>query len=392
MTDLKPGWKRVALGDVADVITDYWDRDPSRPERFVAGEHIDEGTLRVCRWGMTDDDLVPPTFNRRFKAGDVLFHSRNIRKLAQPDFGGITGEKIFVLRTRDPLVLIQELLPFLLQMTAFSEYTERMWAGSTNKFLNKAPLVRYEFALPPLDEQRAIIALLKSALRAHEALVSSSHKAVKTIQALREEHIAACRAKCPLQAIRDLSKIVTKGESPRWQGYSYCDEGVRFITSENVLDGHLSLFPGKFLPLEFDNKLQRSRLEVGDILVNIVGGSIGRICAVPEGVGRANINQAVALIRPDPVVLYPGYLLSVLLAPSAKHALCSKKVDDYKPNLSLAVIRGFQVSLPPLDIQKAHVTCIQSVSNCISSLEARSRKNQHLLSDLLSISLLGSIG
>ena len=49
MAELKPGWQRVALGDVVDVITDYWDRDPSRPERFVAGEHIDEGQLRVSR-------------------------------------------------------------------------------------------------------------------------------------------------------------------------------------------------------------------------------------------------------------------------------------------------------------------------------------------------------
>ena len=113
MADLKPGWKRVVLGDVVDVVTDYWDRNADVPERFVAGEHIDEGDLRIRRWGMTSDELVPPTFNRRFRASDVLFHSRNLKKLACPDFGGITGEKLFVLRSKDPKRLLPELLPVL---------------------------------------------------------------------------------------------------------------------------------------------------------------------------------------------------------------------------------------------------------------------------------------
>lgn len=81
----------VRLGDVVENINDFFGRENGTTVRYVAGEHIDEGDLRVRRYGQTSDDLVPPTFNRLFKAGDVLFHSRNIRKLAQPDFDGLTG-------------------------------------------------------------------------------------------------------------------------------------------------------------------------------------------------------------------------------------------------------------------------------------------------------------
>src|SRR5689334_21975018 len=80
------GWTTVALGDVVEVVTEYWNRDKTVPERLVAGEHIDEGDLRVRRWSMTVDELIPPTFNRWFKAGDVLLHSRNIKKVARPEF------------------------------------------------------------------------------------------------------------------------------------------------------------------------------------------------------------------------------------------------------------------------------------------------------------------
>jgi type I restriction enzyme S subunit len=119
---------------------------------------------------MTSDELVPPTFNRRFRAGDVLFHSRNLKKLACPEFGCITGEKLFVLRSRDASRLLPELLPFLLKTTEFIEYVNRMWAGSTNKFLNKAPLTKYEFALPPSAEQQRLARALCAAADTHAAL------------------------------------------------------------------------------------------------------------------------------------------------------------------------------------------------------------------------------
>lgn len=164
-------WTTVALGDVIDIITEYWDRDTTVPERLIAGEHIDEGDLRVRRWGMTDDDLIPPTFNRWFRAGDVLLHSRNIKKIAQPDFGGITGEKLFILRSQDESVLLQDLVPFLIQSDVFRYYAESRWAGSTNKFLNKTPLTEFEFALPPIEEQRRMVEALNGAEAYQESLL-----------------------------------------------------------------------------------------------------------------------------------------------------------------------------------------------------------------------------
>ena len=145
----KAGWTIVALGDVVDIINQYWDRDTTVPERLVAGEHIDEGDLRVRRWAMTDDDLIPPTFNRWFQPGDVLLHSRNIKKVVQPEFGGITGEKLFILRSKDESKLLQSLVPHIVQSEVFHSYAESRWAWSTYKFLNKTPLQEFEFALPP---------------------------------------------------------------------------------------------------------------------------------------------------------------------------------------------------------------------------------------------------
>jgi restriction endonuclease S subunit len=364
MAELKPGWQQVALGDVADVITDYWDRDPSRPERFVAGEHIDEGDLCVSRWGMTDDELVPPTFNRRFKPGDVLFHSRNIRKLAQPDFGGITGEKIFVLRTRDPLVLMQELLPFLLQMKSFSDYTERMWAGSTNKFLNKSPLVRYEFALPPLEEQRRMVTLMSAAQAvtkcqadAHSALAAVVQAAyVEDILGIYDSEWIAGRLEessfpkgwslVPAEVI--CVDTITKGATPTGQ-LTREETGIPFykvynLTFSGALD--FSVNP-TWISASGHNELRRSSVRSGDILMNIVGPPLGKVSRVPQEMPEGNINQAIARFRTNSDSL-STWLEAYLLSPIAQTWLSrrSKKTSGQQ-NLTLETCRELPVPIPP---------------------------------------------
>ena len=46
---------------------------------------------------------------------------------------------------------------------------------------------------------------------------------------------------------KDVTKKITKGSSPKWQGFEYQDSGVLFVTSENVRDGFLDLKGKKYL-------------------------------------------------------------------------------------------------------------------------------------------------
>jgi len=65
---------------------------------------------------------------------------------------------------------------------------------------------------------------------------------------------------------KEITSKITKGSSPKWQGFDYQKEGTLFVTSENVRDGFLDISSPKYLPLEFNQKLKNSQLEKGDIL------------------------------------------------------------------------------------------------------------------------------
>ena len=56
----------------------------------------------------------------------------------------------------------------------------------------------------------------------------------------------------------ELAEIITKGSSPSWQGINYVDEGILFVTSENVGDEELLLSKRKFLEQKFNEIQPRS--------------------------------------------------------------------------------------------------------------------------------------
>jgi len=156
-------WSTVAIRDVVFRDTSKLDSDSNNIHRWVAADHLDEGDIHVHRWGDIKDPQFPPTFRFTFKAGCVLIHSRNPKKIAIPDFDGITGEKFFALKSKDEQVLRTDYLAFVLFSSPFTEWVQKWLSGSVNKFLNWSTFERFEFQIPSLAEQNRIMILLWAA-------------------------------------------------------------------------------------------------------------------------------------------------------------------------------------------------------------------------------------
>ena len=88
-------------------------------------------------------------------------------------------------------------------------------------------------------------------------------------------------------------------------------------------------------------------LKTGDILMNLVGAPIGRT-ALYNLTTEANINQAVALVRPIEMHNGPSveYLLHYFNSPVAIDFMLGSRLPTAQPNMSLTDAREFPVSLP----------------------------------------------
>lgn len=176
----------------------------------------------------------------------------------------------------------------------------------------------------------------------------------------------------------ELTSKITKGSSPKWQGFEYQSEGVLFVTSENVRDGVLDVSEPKYLPIEFSAKARNSRLRPGDILINIVGASIGRVCRFDLPNVEANVNQAVCVLRLKPE-FDSDFFLQLLQAPHTQGLLLGQRSDSARPNLSLADFREFSFDVPPRPEQRKIAEILRTWDEALEKLTAlRAAKEKRL--------------
>lgn len=170
--------------------------------------------------------------------------------------------------------------------------------------------------------------------------------------------------------LKDLSKLITKGASPNWQGIDYVDDETQtlFVTSENVREGYIDLSKKKFLMDAFNEKQKRSVLQNGDFLINIVGASIGRAAQFNLDI-KANINQAVALVRLKDGVINDKYLLTYLNSPKALKMYESMQVSVARANLSLQNINDLEILLPPIELQNKFADFVKQVDKLKFEME-----------------------
>jgi len=190
LTTSRAGWTTVAFGDVVRLVTERSSEPEAAGfERFVGLEHIEPGDLRIRRWGDVADGT---TFTSVFRPGQVLFGKRRAyqRKVAVADFSGVCSGDIYVLEPNGKQ-LLPELLPFICQTDAFFEHAVGTSAGSLSPRTNWTSLSGYEFALPPIEEQRRMVVGLVAAQRLGEYLRHLSLKADAVLRAALHCHLSA---------------------------------------------------------------------------------------------------------------------------------------------------------------------------------------------------------
>lgn len=166
--ELKPGWKMVKFGDVVRNAN-LMERDPQKAgiERIVGLEHIDPENLHIKRWASLEDGT---SFSRKFVSGQTLFGKRRAyqKKVAFAEFEGICSGDILTFETKDPKILLPELLPFICQTDSFFEYALGTSAGSLSPRTSWSALKDFTFPLPPLEEQKRMAEVLWTADEAVE--------------------------------------------------------------------------------------------------------------------------------------------------------------------------------------------------------------------------------
>ena len=176
---------KYLFGDLVREVKEKVDRNNNPYEYYIAGDHMDTDELHLLRRGIFEGSDVGPAFIRIFKPGQVLYGSRRtyLRKVAVADFEGITANTTFVLESKDESILLQRLLPFIMQSERFVQYSIKRSKGSTNPYVLFSDLADYEVELPNIETQKELAELLwamDSVKMSYNKLITATDELVKS--------------------------------------------------------------------------------------------------------------------------------------------------------------------------------------------------------------------
>lgn len=368
-------WKRVRLGDVIRRSRKQVDPIQAGVPRYVAGGHIDGESITIDRWGDPNDGQMGSTFRYVFEPGQVLFVSARpyLRKSGVVEFSGVVADKTYVLEARREQGMLHEFLPFVLASEPFVAFATSEATGSMNPRLLWGPMQRYEFDLPPLDEQRRIADLLWAIERHRRAL--SGLSSALTGAHLRDgsaarttllNHLLARPNATWIDA--ELGQIGTFTRGRRFTKDDYVDTGIGCIHYAHVYT-HFDTVATE--PVAFLTEKMRPSLhfaQPGDLVVAGTSENVDEVCKAVAWMGEeaVAVHDDCFVFRHGLDPMFASYLFAsaVFQQQKAKFASETKVVRVSASNLAKIV-----VPVPPPEEQSRIVDAVDEITRTCAAVQ-----------------------
>ena len=273
--------------------------------------------------------------------------------------------------------------------------------GTIQRNLYWPQLKKITTAVPPIDEQTAIVRYLDHTDDRIRRVISAKERLIELLSEQRQAviHRAVTRGLDPNVQLKDsgaewlgdlpahwevrrLAYLASKfgsGITPRGGATVYQETGIPFLRSQNIHFDGLRTANVAYISERMHNKLAASHVKPSDVLLNITGASIGRVCSVPTDFTEANVNQHVCIVRPRREHILSEFLSAYLSTPTIQSEIYIQQSGASREGLTLQSIRGFLIPVPPLAEQNAIAHCLDKATADIDTAIANTQRQIDLL-------------
>lgn len=245
--------------------------------------------------------------------------------------------------------------------------------GSTRTSLNISALRETSIPLPPLDEQKRIAAILDQA----DELRRKRQRAIDRINQLGQAIFFEMfgdfdGGSAPVARLGTLTSKIGSGATPKGGDSAYKDEGIPLIRSMNVRDGEFSEKGLAFLDDQQAAKLNNVIVHANDVLLNITGASVARVCLAPPHMDGARVNQHVSIIRLSKSIT-SEFLEAFLLMPRTKRKLLTiAEAGATRQAITKAQIEELEVPVPDLARQQEFIERLKLARKSVVAMTSQS--------------------
>lgn len=343
-------WQRKAIADLVEPLTTVDPRKaPNEEFRYIDVSSVSRDVYRVTGAAVLKGKDAPSRARRLVKAGDVLFATirptlQRIAIVPEEFDGEICSTGFFVLRPKPGI--LSRFLFYSLFTEEFYGRMESLQRGASYPAVSDSDVKDQYLLVPPLSEQKRIVAILDEAFAGIETAIANTEKNLANAWELFEAYLVNLFNQSTIdwqeQSLSSLCEgKITDGTH---QTPKYFDAGYIFLSSKNVTERKIDWDNVKYVDQKQHDQFQKRLSPKKNDILLAKNGTTG-VAAIVDRDVIFDIYVSLALLRPSNMIL-PRYLLHFINSPLAKEQFNKRLKGVGVPNLHLKEIREVNVKYP----------------------------------------------
>lgn len=368
---------KIKLREIAEYVNIKINSNNLSLNNYISTEN-----MLPDRKGISISSNIPNNNVNKFLKNDILIS--NIRpyfkKIWFAIFEGGASNDILVIRGNNKVN--SKYLYYLLSTDDFFDYNVKGSKGTKMPRGDKEHIMNYEFKLPSLKEQKRIADIL-TALDDKIELNNQMNQTLEEIASLLykrwfvdfefpddkgnpykssggemvDSELGMIPKGWEVKELGDICETIASGSTPSKidvdNALDTSNELIGFIKVKDIINSEIQFSKIEFIPLLIsEEKMRRSILKENDILLSMAG-TIGRTARVSKEFSNMNINQALATIRVEDIIMIP-YVYCWINSIATQDSFKSKTVHAVQANLSLSSIRKQKILIPETKVIKSY--------------------------------------
>ncbi|MGB2580771.1 MAG: N-6 DNA methylase, partial [Minisyncoccia bacterium] len=221
--------------------------------------------------------------------------------------------------------------------------------GATFDSINKADIAKIKIPLPPLGIQEQIVAELDG----YQNIITGAKQIITNWKPVIDIDPKWEKVK--------LGEICIFENGDRGVNYpsksNRVEIGIPFINAGHLTDDGIDTKNMDYISRERFDLLGGGKIQKGDILF-CLRGSLGKYAKI-ESFSEGAIASSLVIIRPK-IEVMADFLMTYFGSSAFEEMILESKNGVAQPNLAAGSVKNFEISLPPLEIQKQIVERIES--------------------------------
>jgi type I restriction enzyme M protein len=359
----------VRLGDVCVKCQQVSPASLGRPTfHYIDIDSVDNVSLRITEPKALPVGEAPRRAQKLVKSRDVLFSTvrpylKNIA-IVPPSLDGEIASTGFGVMRADEARALPEYLFAVVSNQRFVDSSNDLTTGASYPAITENQLFDLEIPLPPLEEQRRIVAEIEG----YQKVLDGARQILAGYRFQLD--VAPDWESRPLGEICQF--IDYRGKTPEKS-----TSGIPLITARNIRFGFISREPAEFVTEEtYHEWMTRGFPKKGDVLFT-TEAPMG-MAALIDHDNRFALAQRSICLSPNPEILSGGYLCRALLCEQVQKSLEAHSTGSTVLGIKASSLKEIEIPIPPLQEQArivaeldAEVAQMEAVGSLLPRFEAK---------------------